>query len=126
MPGNENSGRKDALLEAKLKQFKHLAWDRIVKLAKASEESLDKYIELFASKLMPQQTELSGPGGEDLKLGTIEKQLILISNGTNFTGEEMSRTSENVLPDTKWESISFSEGSVSDISNDIRENEPAN
>ena len=66
MAGTSNSGRR-SLSDAKIQRFKGIAWDLIVKRCTEKdktkrEEWIDKYITMFANKMMPQQVE--GIGGE--------------------------------------------------------------
>lgn len=64
--GNAGGGRRKEA-DDKIQKFKRVAWDLIVKRCtdkKKGEEWLDKYIPMFANKLMPQQVEGTGPNGE--------------------------------------------------------------
>lgn len=64
--GNKGGGRHKES-DDKIQRFKRVAWDLIVKRCtdkKLGEQWLDRYIPMFASKLMPQQIEGGGENGE--------------------------------------------------------------
>ena len=67
MAGNANSGRGTDTQN--IARFKKIAWQKICdrctdKNPKVADEYLDKYITLFASKMMPTTVEGTGKNGE--------------------------------------------------------------
>ena len=86
MAGTSNSGRR-SLSDAKIQQFKGIAWDLIIdrctrKNKEEREKWLDKYIDMFSGKMMPQQVE--GIGEEvEIKIDISIQKMIDKVYGSN-------------------------------------------
>ena len=109
MAGTKNSGRRDAETELKMRNFKKIAWNRIIEVCEKNTTKLDEYIVLFSGKLMPQQTEIGGLDGEKLQIElSLEQQKkiaqeFLLENESNkqLSDIEESRKIDAILPNSE-------------------------
>ena len=88
-PGNKGGGRYKEH-DKKIRQFKGAAWDLIVKRSttgpkKKREEWLDKYIPMFANRLIPQTIE--GPGKDGAFVFKNITGMKILPDGTDFQNE---------------------------------------